>query len=101
MAQERWDRLVARSVGGPVTVGTMFGCKGLRTGRKFFAVWWEEQLVIKPPSDRLQQLVATGDAEPFEPMTGRPMNGWIVVGPSADWGPLVDEARDFVASQAS
>ena len=42
MAQERWDELVERSVGGAVSLGSMFGSKGLRTGRKFFAVWWHE-----------------------------------------------------------
>ena len=55
--------------------------------------------MIKPPGERLQQIVKAGEAEPFEPMTGRPMNGWVVVARSADWGPLVDEAREFVQSQ--
>jgi hypothetical protein len=27
------------------------------------------------------------------------MNGWVVVGPSADWAALVDEARAYVESQ--
>ena len=27
------------------------------------------------------------------------MNGWVVVGPSADWAPLVDDARAFVESR--
>jgi hypothetical protein len=33
-------------------------------------------------------------------MDGRRMNGWVVVDPTADWPPLVDEARAFVESQA-
>jgi len=32
-------------------------------------------------------------------MAGRPMNGWVVVAPSADWAPLVDEARAYVESR--
>jgi TfoX/Sxy family transcriptional regulator of competence genes len=98
MAEERWEQLVEGAVGGPVSRGSMFGCAGLRTGTKFFALWWEERLVLKPSPDRLRQLVAAGRAEPFEPMPGRPMNGWVVVGDDADWGPLVDEARTFVES---
>ena len=94
-----WDELVERSVGGPVSRGSMFGSQGLRTGTKFFALWWQEQLVLKPSPDRVQELVAAGEAEPFEPMPGRPMNGWVVVGPSADWPSLVDEARAYVESQ--
>jgi hypothetical protein len=94
-----WDELVGRSVGGPVTRGSMFGSQGLRTGTKFFAIWWHERLVVKPSPDRLGELVAAGQAEPFEPMPGRRMNGWVVLGDDVDWAPLVDEARAFVESQ--
>ncbi len=99
MAEQEWEQLVERAVGGPVTRGTMFGSQGLRTGTKFFAIWWHEQLVLKPGPDRLEQMVASGDGEPFEPMAGRPMNGWVVVRPSVEWAALVDEARAFVAAQ--
>jgi hypothetical protein len=94
-----WDQLVERSVGGPVSRGSMFGSQGLRTGTKFFAIWWHERLVVKPPPDRLRELVAAGEAEPFEPMPGRRMNGWVVVGDDVEWAPLADEARAFVESQ--
>ena len=99
MADERWHDLVETAVGGPVTLGTMFGSKGLRTGTKFFAIWWNEQLVVKLPADRLQALVAAGQAEPFEPMEGRRMNGWVVLHGEADWDPLVSEARAWTESQ--
>jgi hypothetical protein len=94
-----WDDLVEGAEGGAVSRGSMFGSRGLRTGKKFFAVWWHEQLVLKLPPDRLQGLVAAGAATPFEPMDGRAMNGWVVVGPSPDWPALVEEARAFVAAQ--
>ena len=99
MTDTRWQELVETAEGGSVTQGTMFGSKGLRTGTKFFAIWWHEQLVVKLSPDRRQDLVTAGEAEPFEPMAGRPMNGWVVVSPSADWAPLVDDARAFVESQ--
>ncbi len=94
-----WEELVERSVGGPVSRGSMFGSQGLRTGAKFFALWWQERLVVKPSPDRLRELLADGEAEPFVPMPGRPMNGWVVVGSSADRAALVDEARSYVESQ--
>jgi hypothetical protein len=99
MTAERWLDLVQRSVGGPVTEGTMFGAKGLRTGRRFFAIWWHEQLVAKLPAERLDALVAAGEAEQFEPMAGRPMNGWAVIAAVADWDTVVDDARAHVAAQ--
>jgi hypothetical protein len=92
------EALVERTEGGPVSRGSMSGSPGLRTGKKFFAVWWRDLLVLKLPPDRLQDLVTAGTARPFEPMEGRAMNGWVVVGPSADRPPLVDQARAFVES---
>jgi hypothetical protein len=99
VGEDRWTLLVEDAVGGPVSRGSMFGSQGLRTGRKFFALWWREQLVVKPPPARVAELVAGGAAEPFEPMPGRPMNGWVVLRPAADWAPLVAEARAHVESQ--
>ena len=99
MVDERWGELVAAAEGGPVTRGQMFGSQGLRTGKKYFAIWWHEQLVVKLPAERLQELAAAGDGEPFEPMPGRAMNGWLVAGPSVDWSTLADEARAHVEAQ--
>jgi TfoX/Sxy family transcriptional regulator of competence genes len=99
VGEQRWQELVETAVGGDVTPGTMFGSKGLRTGKKFFAVWWQERLVLKLPAERVQELVARNAGEPFEPMAGRPMKGWIVVADEAEWSDLTSEARDFVESQ--
>ncbi len=54
--------------------------------------------MLKLPAERLAGLVETGDGRPFEPMEGRPMNGWIVLAGSADRVPLVEEARAYVAA---
>ncbi|MCW2699896.1 MAG: hypothetical protein JWQ45_1431 [Blastococcus sp.] len=101
MAEDRWQELVAGAEGGDVTPGTMFGSAGLRTGRKFFAIWWHDQLVVKVPPARLRELVEGGHGQPFEPVEGRRMNGWIVLGDSIDWTPVVEESRAFVAAQSA
>jgi hypothetical protein len=95
----RWEDLVERSTDGEVTPGSMFGSRGLRTGRRFFALWWHERLVVKLPTDRLAELVALGQAVPFEPMEGRRMNGWAVLGDSVEWDPVVAEARAWTESE--
>src|SRR5690242_19277536 len=95
---DRWDQLVA-DVEGDYTRGKMFGSPGLRTGTKFFAVWWHDQLVVKLPPARLTELVEGGHGRPFEPMEGRKMSGWIVLGDSVDWLPVVQEAGAYVAAQ--
>jgi TfoX/Sxy family transcriptional regulator of competence genes len=99
MTDERWEQLVADAEGGAVSRGKMFGCEGLRTGRKFFAIRWQDQLVVKLPDARRQELETAGQGEPFEPMEGRRMNGWIVLDSAADWPSLTGEARTFVESQ--
>src|SRR3954470_15462415 len=99
MAGERWEQLVAGAEGGDVTRGKMFGSEGPRRGTNFFAIWWHEQLVVKLPPARLTGLVEAGHGEPFEPMEGRRMNGWIVLAESVDWPPVVEEARPHGAAQ--
>ena len=100
MTDESWTDLVDRFVDGDVTPGHMFGCAGLRTGRRFFAIRWHGQLVLKLPADRLEGLVEAGDGRPFEPMEGRRMNGWLVLADRPDPGDLVGEARAYVAGLA-
>jgi hypothetical protein len=55
--------------------------------------------VVKLPADRLQELVDAGQAEPFEPMEGRRMNGWAVLHDGVGWDPVVAEARAWTESQ--
>jgi len=100
VTEQSWAELVDRFVDGDVTPGHMFGCAGLRTGRRFFAIRWHEQLVVKLPPTRLAQLVEAGDGRPFEPMEGRRMNGWIVLAGPAARADLVEEARAYVAGPA-
>jgi TfoX/Sxy family transcriptional regulator of competence genes len=101
VTEEQWQDLVEDMVGGPVTLGTMFGSKGLRVGRKFFAVRWQEQLVLKLPADRVTALVSGGQGTPFEPMAGRTMNGWVVLAPDVEPTPPTAEARQYVEGLAS
>lgn len=101
MTDERWDELVETAVGGPVTRGSMFGSQGLRTGRRFFAIWWQAQLVVKLPADRIEEVVDAGQGAQFEPMAGRKMGGWVVLQPSAGWPALIAEARAHVESQST
>ena len=101
MTDDSWEDLVERLTDGDVTRGTMFGSQGLRTGRRFFAIRWEEQLVLKLAPARLTELVEADVARPFEPMEGRRMNGWVLLADSADPAPLVEEARAYVAAQSA
>ena len=98
MADELWEELVGRAEGGDVTPGTMFGSQGLRTGKKFFAIWWHDQLVVKLPPDRLQELVAAGQAAAVRADGGPPHERLAPRSVTPRVGRLVEEARAFVAS---
>lgn len=84
-----------------VTGGTGFGrSEGLRVAGKIFAMLVNGELVVKLPRQRVDELVASGLAERFDPGHGRRMNEWITVDPNASrrWSSLVTEARRFVAA---
>ena len=84
-----------------VRTGTMFGHACLKTGRKMFACEYEDELLVKLPPERLEELKAQG-ARDFNPM-GRRMNGWILVAepdedPVGTWLDIAEEAKAFVAA---
>ena len=81
-----------------VSEGKMFGMDCLKAGGKVFAGRWEEdRLVVKLPRERVEELIASGDGEAFEPMAGRSMKEWVLVrAPEESWPALADEGRRFV-----
>jgi hypothetical protein len=56
--------------------------------------------VVKLPEQRVTQLIAAGDGQPFAP-AGRVFRAWVAV-PRPDrqrWSRLLAEARDHAAAQ--
>jgi hypothetical protein len=79
---------------------TMMGYPCLRRAGRFFASFdpRAEALVVKLPRERVAELVADGDGEPFAP-NGRVFREWVTI-PEPDrevWVRLLAEARDFAA----
>jgi hypothetical protein len=85
-----------------VTRSTMMGLPCLRVGGRFFASFDRRAtaLVVKLPAARVNELIESGDAEPFAP-SGRRFREWASIdsGRSETWPPLLDEALKFVAAQ--
>jgi YjbR len=96
----RFDELVARYIGAPaVSEGTGFGSNpGLRTHGKIFAMLVRNELVVKLPKARVDELVAAEAGRRFDPGHGRVMKEWLTVSPQADldWSELAAEALAFV-----
>ena len=109
--EERFATLVEAFLGNPdVTppadgpqAKKRFGSSGLRVRGKIFAMLVQGKLVVKLPKQRVDELIASGGGERFDPRRdGRLMKEWIVVAPTLaeEWLPLAKEAMAFVASQS-
>ncbi len=79
-----------------------FGRGGLKAGGKLFAMVSQDRLVVKIPADRVDELVARGEGERFDPRkNGVEMREWFVVDPASDldWQALAEEARAYVGGR--
>ena len=99
---QRWSAIAQSELGAPgVTGGTGFGrSEGLRLRGKIFAMLVRDELVVKLPKDRVDELVASGVAQRFDAGRGRPMKEWasVSVAASRRWPRLVKDAKTFVSS---
>ena len=101
-AEERFAKIVAAFERKPDTsMARMFGAGGLATGGKYFAMLYKGRFVAKLPRERVDELVAAGEGEHFDPGHGRKMKEWIALteDSSADWMKLSREAHAFVGGK--
>jgi TfoX/Sxy family transcriptional regulator of competence genes len=79
-----------------------FGSSGLKIHNKIFAMLVRGKLVVKLPKPRVDELIASGEGERFDPRhDGRLMKEWVSVEPTSEegWLSLAREAMEFVASK--
>jgi hypothetical protein len=101
-AEELFDRVVRTFTEDPEVEpprpGGAFGASALKVRGKIFAMVSQGSLVVKLPSQRVQDLIAAGDGAPFDAGKGRPMKEWVRIDParSRRWTQLAREARTFV-----
>jgi hypothetical protein len=89
-----FEAVLQRFDGEPgVEQGTGWRSPGLRVNRKIFAMLVDDELVVKLPRERCEELVAAG-GRPFR-SGGRDLREWVVV-PTGDWVALAEEACAFV-----
>ncbi len=92
---------VVAALGGEPDVSTtrMFGSRGLKVGRKTFAMEVKGRLVVKLSEGRAREMCEAGTAIPFDPGHGRQMKQWISLpeAPGVDWIDLSREAMRVVA----
>jgi hypothetical protein len=90
-----WEMLLDELLADPrVEKSQMMGHQCAKVSGKMFVSCGDDAFVYKLPRERVNELVASGEGEPFDPGgTGRVMKEWVRV-PA-----LADEAREFVLSQ--
>ena len=79
--------------------GKGFGSDALKVKGKIFAMLVKNRLVVKLPRNRVDELIAQGSGERFDPRRdGRLMKEWLVIDSSfeKDWQTLATEAMKFV-----
>jgi hypothetical protein len=85
-----------------VSRSTMMGFPCLRVDGRFFASFDHRTaaLVVKLPAARVDELISSGQAEPFAP-AGRRFREWASIDPAnrGRWSALLDEAFTFVAAE--
>ena len=84
-----------------VIEGTIMGGRCLRVGTEFLGLVDHKSsgLVVKLPAERVQELIARGEGQPFAP-AGRVFKEWLSVpAPDPDrWRSLLEEGIAFVSS---
>jgi hypothetical protein len=77
--------------------GKGFGSGALKVNGKIFAMMSSKgQFVVKLPKDRVDELIASGAGNRFEPSRGRVMKEWVVLAEEGvNWAELGKEACEF------
>jgi hypothetical protein len=77
-----------------------FGSSALRVNGRIFAMVSHGRLVLKLPSRRVAELIASRAGGPYDAGKGRPMKEWVSLGAAMQdgWLDLAAEALEFVGS---
>jgi TfoX/Sxy family transcriptional regulator of competence genes len=99
-AESSFERLAAiQSTRTDVARRRYFGRDGLTVNGKFFAFLDADRLLLKLPLAKRDALLAQGHATSAVSVSPS-MTTWVAIpyaSRAADWDPLTDEARQFVA----
>jgi hypothetical protein len=79
--------------------GKMFGALCIKAPNgKAGVMFWRDDMIFKLDGDHLKKALALADAKLFDPMGGRPMNGWVQIPNihSAKWKKYAETAMENV-----
>ena len=81
-----------------VIVNSGKGAQGIKYGKKMFAMFNKGDLLIQLSPTRVTELIQSGEAEPYDPGTGKAMKDRVLIPVSkqASWIPLCEESMRYV-----
>jgi TfoX N-terminal domain len=96
-AEEKYNQIAEHlKVAENVSKGSIFGAKCIKSNRKVFAMFFNDEMVFKLPPEKREQVLALKGVRLFEPMAGRPMKDWISVPDQEQWEALALEALNYL-----
>jgi len=97
---DAFDRLEYALTGTPgVTRAKVFGYAALKLHGKVFAATSDGQLIVKLSPERIAELIARGQGQPFVGY-GKVMRGWIQLAAvdAGAWLAFAEEAQAYISS---
>ena len=79
---ERFGVVLDRVATPSTTRRKMFGYPAAFVGGNLATGLFRDGWFVRLPPDRLSAVLASGEAQPFEPMAGRPMKGYAMLPPT-------------------
>jgi hypothetical protein len=81
-----------------VVVNSGKGAHGIKFNKKMFIMFYKGDLVIKLSPERIKQLINSEEGMPFDPGTGKPMKGRVLIRRSKKnlWITLSEESKKYV-----
>jgi TfoX/Sxy family transcriptional regulator of competence genes len=82
-----------------VTVLSGTGAQGMKFKGKMFAMFTKGQILLKLPSARVDELIASGEGLPYDAGTGKTMKNWVLIPETRkdSWVKYCEEAKNFLA----
>jgi hypothetical protein len=84
-----------------VTVNAGKGAQGMKLGTKMFTMFYKGDLVVQLAPERVTELVESGEAQAFDPGTGKPMKDRVLVPAQAKdrWIEFAEESQAYMESR--
>jgi len=97
--KSRFDRVADAFVERGAKRSLMFGMPVLKVRDKVFAGTYGDAMTFKLAADDVTAALKLKGVEPFEPMPGRAMKGWVLVplAHSKRWRDLAEKAWTFLS----